>query len=59
MHPSQLKQFVHPLPSSLITTILSYFSRIQLLPREKQKLEYSQKLKDRYGHLPQIKRIER
>jgi len=30
-----------------------------LLPREKQKLEYSQKLKERFGHLPQIQRIER
>jgi len=30
-----------------------------LLPRERQKLNYLRKLKDRYKHLPEIKRIDR
>ena len=34
-------------------------SLVQLLPRERKKQEYQDALKERYKHLPEVKRIVR
>jgi hypothetical protein len=35
------------------------FSILQLLPREQKRHEYNEALKNRYKHLPEVKRIVR
>lgn len=43
----------------MINVLIMFFYVLQLLPRERKKHEYLEAVKNRYKHLPEVKRIVR